>query len=70
MGPRSGAADRDAAPELQRPDRRRGGGSAGPPLLLTNPALIGATVYFQAAILDPGAVQGIALTNGLHVVIG
>lgn len=47
-----------------------GGGSAGLPLLFTDTALIGATVYFQAALVDIGAVQSIALTNGLQVVIG
>jgi hypothetical protein len=47
-----------------------GAGGAGMPLLVTDPSLLGATVYFQAALIDLGAVQSIALSNGLQIVIG
>ncbi len=33
-------------------------------------ALVGAEIYFQDLVLDPGAVKGVAMSNGLHVVIG
>jgi subtilisin family serine protease len=33
-------------------------------------SLIGARVVFQSGIVDPGAVQGLALSNGLDVLIG
>jgi hypothetical protein len=51
-------------------------GSAGTgfaELLLPIPAvpfLVGVTVYAQAGIVDAGAVQGVALTPGLRLVIG
>ena len=35
-----------------------------------NPVLIGLDLFFQAAYLDPGAVQGVSLTNGLQMTIG
>jgi len=40
------------------------------PLPIPNdPALIGGTVYFQAATIDTGAPQDLALTDGLEVVV-
>lgn len=45
-------------------------GSYNLPLLLTDPALVGVSLWFQAAVLDAAAVEGFALTNGLQVVIG
>lgn len=47
-----------------------GAGGANIPVLVSDPALLGAMAWFQAAFLDPGAVQGVSLTNGLQVVIG
>ncbi|MBL8736339.1 MAG: hypothetical protein JNL12_07940 [Planctomycetes bacterium] len=48
-----------------------GEGRLTAPLVLpTNPAITGLSLYGQAAVLDPGAVQGIALTPGLRIVIG
>lgn len=40
------------------------------PLLLNDPALVGVSLWFQAALLDAAAVEGFSLTNGLQVVIG
>lgn len=40
------------------------------PLLLTDPALVGISFWFQAALLDAAGVQGFSLSNGLQVVIG
>jgi hypothetical protein len=39
-------------------------------VLPANPAITGLSIHGQAAVLDPGAVQGIALTPGLRIVIG
>lgn len=47
-----------------------GTGGFNLPVLLTDPALVGMSFWFQAALLDAAAVQGFALTNGLQVVIG
>lgn len=47
-----------------------GVGSHNAPLLLTDPALVGLSFWFQAALVDAAAVQGFSLTNGLQVVIG
>jgi hypothetical protein len=33
-------------------------------------ALIGLSLYFQELILDPGAPQGLSMTNGLQVLFG
>lgn len=38
--------------------------------LPTNPALLGANANFQALLLDAGAAQGVAMTNGLALWIG
>lgn len=43
---------------------------AAPLVLPANPAITGLSIHGQAAVLDPGAVQGIALTPGLRIVIG
>ncbi|TAJ16845.1 MAG: hypothetical protein EPO68_10405 [Planctomycetota bacterium] len=40
------------------------------PLNITDPAIVGVPFWSQAGILDPNAVQGISLTNGLKIVIG
>lgn len=40
------------------------------PVLLTDPALVGLSFWFQAALIDAAAVAGFSLTNGLQVVIG
>ena len=45
-------------------------GSYNLPLLLNDPALVGVSFWFQAALLDAAAVAGFSLTNGLQVVIG
>ena len=47
-----------------------GGGSFGIPLVLTDPALSGLSLFLQAGFIDSGAVQGVSFTNGLHLVIG
>lgn len=40
------------------------------PLLLTDPALVGISFWFQAVVLDAAGVEGFSLSNGLQVVIG
>lgn len=40
------------------------------PLSITSPALVGAGLYFQAGVLDPGASQSVAFSNGLQVIVG
>lgn len=45
-------------------------GTITAPLPLTNPALIGLSIYFQAGLLDDGASQGVSISNGLQLVIG
>lgn len=47
-----------------------GVGTITAPLPLTNPALIGLSIYFQAGLLDDGASQGVSISNGLQLVIG
>ncbi len=47
-----------------------GAGSFGLPLLVTDPALTGLTLFMQAGFIDGTAVQGVSLTNGLQLVIG
>lgn len=48
-----------------------GEGHLAVPLVLpANPSITGLSLYGQAAVLDPSAVQGIALTPGLRIVIG
>lgn len=54
-----------------------GGGSGQPgaggfqfPFAVPSPAFVGLRLYCQAGVLDPGAVQGFALSNGLEVVLG
>ncbi len=37
---------------------------------MSDPSLVGVTAFFQAAVPDPGAIQGIALSNGVQVAIG
>jgi hypothetical protein len=43
---------------------------ASPLILPANPAISGLSICGQAAILDPGAVQGISLSPALRIVIG
>jgi hypothetical protein len=45
-------------------------GTANFPLSISDPAIIGVPFWSQAGILDANAVQGVALTNGLKIVIG
>lgn len=40
------------------------------PLLVTDPGMVGATLWCQAGFLDVDAVQGVSLSNGLQIVIG
>lgn len=40
------------------------------PFAVPSPAFVGLRLYCQAGVLDPGAVQGFALSNGLEVVLG
>lgn len=40
------------------------------PLLISDPAVLGAMAWLRAAFLDPGALEGVSMTNGLQVVIG
>lgn len=47
-----------------------GSGGGDLPLPLTNPALVGWSIYFQVGLLDDGAVQGVSISNGLRLVIG
>jgi hypothetical protein len=47
-----------------------GPGGLALPVLLTAPMLIGAEFFLQAGFPDPGAVQGLSLTNGLRITIG
>lgn len=47
-----------------------GAGSAGLPLLVTDPSFLGVSLWFQAGFVDAGAAAGWSLTNGLQVVFG
>ena len=38
--------------------------------LPANPGLVGASVFFQAGLFDAGAIQSIALTDGLKLTFG
>ena len=40
------------------------------PFAVPSAAFVGLRLYFQAGVLDPGAVQGFALSNALEVVMG
>lgn len=40
------------------------------PLAVPSASYVGLRLYAQAGVLDPGAVQGFSLSNGLEVVIG
>ena len=42
-------------------------GSLGIPALLSDPILGGVSLYLQAGFADVAAVQGVSLTNGLHL---
>lgn len=47
-----------------------GAGTFALPLTVADPAVIGVPFWSQAGVLDANAVQGVALTNGLKIVIG
>jgi hypothetical protein len=47
-----------------------GVGSFGLPIFVTDPAVTGLVIFLQAGFVDPGAVQGFSLTNGLKLIIG
>ncbi len=47
-----------------------GAGSLTIPLFFPSPSHQGLSLYLQAGLLDPGATQTLALTNGLRITIG
>jgi hypothetical protein len=47
-----------------------GAGSVGLPVFTTDPALKGLVLYLQAGFVDPAAVQGVSLSNGLALILG
>lgn len=47
-----------------------GAGTLTIPLSFPTPSYHGLSVYLQAGMLDPGAVQLLTLTNGLRITVG
>ncbi|MFT5287018.1 MAG: hypothetical protein ACI8TQ_003193 [Planctomycetota bacterium] len=52
---------------LSGPSGTPGVGSTTLNIAITDPALVGVSLYLQAAMLDAGATQGVSLTEGLHL---
>jgi len=47
-----------------------GAGGFDLPVKITAPVLVGVPLYLQVFVADPGAPQGVSLTNGLELVLG
>lgn len=56
--------------QLQGALGQPGAGTLQLPVLVNDPALVGASVFLQAGFFDPGAPEWVSLSNGLELTIG